>query len=70
MAQIPRSVGSGDDPQEVSDRQTVSLAGIVVALFLVVAGLYVMRQLAAGGAVERCLLAHPCKGDVVLARAR
>ncbi len=37
-----------------ADRQTGSLAGLAVALFLVLASLYVLHRLAAKAAIEDC----------------
>jgi hypothetical protein len=45
-----------EDRQAESDRFTSSLAGMAVAVFLAVIGLYVMEQLAAQSKLEDCLL--------------
>jgi hypothetical protein len=42
--------------QEDEDRFTSSLAGLAVALFLMVTGLYVMEKLAALSKLENCML--------------
>jgi hypothetical protein len=44
------------DPQKDADRQTASLAGMAVALALVVAGLFLVHQLYLKTQVEDCLL--------------
>lgn len=56
-----------DDDQEGADRQTASLAGLAVALLLVVIGLFLVRELAAKAAVEDCLLAGRINCDVLVA---
>ncbi len=42
--------------QEDDDRITASLAGLAVALFLTVVGLYLMEKLATVSRLEDCLL--------------
>ncbi len=66
MAWTHRLVFSGDEAQEAADRQTASLAGLAVALFLVVASLVVVHQLAAKSAIEDCLLASHSSCDVMV----
>jgi hypothetical protein len=70
MPRTYRFLLSGDDEQAEADRQTTSLAGMAVALLLVVVGLFLIRELHAKTVVEDCLLAgrHDC--DVVLALSR
>lgn len=49
-----------DDVEEdhrAADRQTASLGGLAIALFLVVVGLFLVHQLHAKAALEDCLLA-------------
>lgn len=70
MAQTHRLVFSGDDAQEVTDRQTASLAGLAVVLFLVVIGLYLVHQLGIKATIEDCLLADHANCDVLLADLR
>lgn len=70
MARTDRPVFSRDAAQEAADRQTISLAGLAVALFLVVVSLYVLRQLATKAAIEDCLLASRSNCDVIVSRAR
>lgn len=43
--------------QTEADRQTASLAGLAVALLLVVVGLFLVKQLEAESLLEDCLLA-------------
>lgn len=69
MAQTHRLVLSHDEAQAAANRQTASLAGLAVVLFLVVAGLCVLRQLATRAAIEDCLLASRLNCDVIIARA-
>jgi len=66
MAQVQNLGFSRDDEQEEVDRQTASLAGLAVTLFLVVAGLFVIHQLEIKGAVEDCLLARHSNCDSIL----
>jgi len=46
------------DPEEQAeaDRQTASLAGLAVAVFLVVVGLFLVKELQAKSMIEDCLL--------------
>ena len=44
------------DEQAEADRQTASLAGLAVALLLVVMGLFLIQQLEAKSMLEDCLL--------------
>jgi hypothetical protein len=44
------------DDRADANRQTASLAGLAVALLLVVAGLYIIRVLHAEAALEDCLM--------------
>ena len=59
-----------DDDQEGADRQTASLAGLAVALLLVVIGLFLVRTLHAKCVVEDCLLAGRSNCDAMLVSAR
>jgi hypothetical protein len=70
MARIHRLGFNRDEEQEEADRQTVSLAGLAVTLFLVVASLYVIHQLAIKTAVEDCLMARRSNCDVIVPHAR
>ena len=45
-----------EDDWTAADRQTASLAGLAVALLLIVVGLFLVRQLHAHAALEECLL--------------
>ncbi len=51
---------------EDAARQTASLAGLAVVLFLLVIGLFLVHRLGAEGAREDCLLAGFCPLAVVL----
>ena len=70
MARVRRLVVSPGEGQEQMDRQTVSLAGLAVVLFLVVASLYVTRQLAAKAVIEDCLLANLVNCDIIITGGR
>jgi len=52
---------------EAADRQTESLAGVAVTLLLLVAGLFLVRELHAKAVVEDCLLAARSNCDRVAA---
>jgi hypothetical protein len=70
---MPRPHGTGlsrHNAQEAADRQTTSLAGLAVALCVVVLSLFVLHELAAKAAIEDCLMAGRTNCDLVLARAR
>jgi hypothetical protein len=69
MARIVRLMFAGEDDQEGADRQTASLAGLAVTLFLVVIGLFLVRQLHAKAAIEDCLLAGRRNCDVLILAA-
>ena len=43
--------------QQAAERQTASLAGIVVVLVLLIGGLFLVRQLRTTSQIEDCLLA-------------
>jgi hypothetical protein len=45
-----------DDPQKEADRQTASLAGVVVALVLVIIGLFLVHRLQVKASLEDCLM--------------
>lgn len=68
MARIQRLGVDRDEVQEEANRQTMSLAGLAVVLFLTVAGLYVVQQLAQKTAIEDCLLAGRSNCDALLTR--
>jgi hypothetical protein len=69
MPRIARLIFIGDDDQDGKDRQTASLAGMAVALLLVVVGLFLIRQLHTKAVLEDCLLAGRSNCDVVVAGA-
>jgi hypothetical protein len=60
----------GRGEQEVADRQTASLAGLAVTLALVVAGLFLIHELARKSAVEDCLLSGRGNCDIVVTALR
>jgi hypothetical protein len=45
------------ESDEEADRQTASLAAVAVTLFLIVLGLFLIRELRAKAELEDCLLA-------------
>jgi hypothetical protein len=55
-----------DADQAAANRQTASLAGLAVALFIVVAGLFLFRHLHATTFIEDCLLAGHTDCDTIL----
>lgn len=69
MPRIMRLILAEDD-QDGANRQTASLAGLAVALLLVVVGLFLVHTLQAKGATEDCLLAGRTNCNVVLMSAR
>lgn len=63
----------GDDEasefdQAEANRQTASLGGLVIALFLVVVGLFLIKELRANAALEDCLLSGRSTCQIVTAR--
>ena len=67
MPRIVRLIFTGDDDQEEANRQTASLAGLAVALLLVVVGLFLIRELHHKCVVEDCLLSGRGNCDALLA---
>jgi hypothetical protein len=67
MPRIARLTFIGDDDQDEADRQTASLAGMAVALLLVVIGLYLIHVLHTKAMVEDCLLSGRRNCDVIVA---
>lgn len=59
-----------DDDEEGADRQTASLAGLAVALLLVVIGLFLVRTLHAKCVVEDCLLSGRSNCDALVLSTR
>jgi hypothetical protein len=53
--------------QAEHDRQTASLAGLAIALALVVVGVFLVHELHAKSMVEDCLLANQLNCDAVAA---
>ncbi len=67
MARTDRLVVLSDDvTREDEDRQTAGLAGIAVALFLVVIALFLVRELHATSAIEDCLMAGRQNCDILV----
>jgi len=65
MSRIARLLVADDD-DDGADRQTASLAGLAVALLLVVIGLFLVRTLHAKCVVEDCLLSGQTNCDALL----
>lgn len=60
-------VGTIEDKAAEEDRLTASLAGLVVALIVVVAGLFLVQHLRDKAHIEDCLLAGRSNCDAVMA---
>lgn len=56
-----------EEDERAADRQTASLAGMAIALLLVVVGLFLVRELHAKSAIEDCLLSGRRDCDIVVA---
>jgi hypothetical protein len=65
MPKISRLIFTDDDP-EGADRQTLSLAGLAITLLIVVACVFVIRQLHAKTAIEDCLMQQRSNCDVLV----
>lgn len=59
-----------EEDRKAADRQTTSLAGLAVALLLVVIGLFLVRELHAAAVAEDCVLTGRSNCPLVLAEAR
>jgi uncharacterized membrane protein len=70
MPRIDRLFYAGEDDQTAANRQTASLAGMAVALFLVVVGLFLIHELHRKAVVEDCLMANRINCDKVLSDSR
>jgi hypothetical protein len=67
MARSDRfAVRSDETMRDDEDRQTAGLAGIAVALFLVVVAFYLVRELHATSAIEDCLMAGRQNCDILV----
>ena len=60
-------VGAVEDEAAEENRLTASLAGLVVALMLVVAGLFLIQHLRDKARIEDCLMAGRFNCDAVVA---
>ena len=56
MRQVRPWTDDGEEDGTAADRQTASLAGLAVALLVVVIGLFLVRELHATAVAEDCLL--------------
>ncbi len=65
MARTRNPGFAGVEEREEADRQTASLAGLAVALFLVVVSLFLVLALERKTAVEDCLLASGSNCDLL-----
>ena len=70
MTRIVRFLLPREDDQDAANRQTASLAGLAVTLFLVVISLHIVRVLQTKTAIEDCLLSGNRNCDVVILSAR
>ena len=61
-----RVVEHYDEEQAEANRVTLSLAGMAVALLLVVVGLFLLQHLASKSRIEDCLLSGRMNCDAVL----
>ncbi len=57
MHQQPTWIEQEQEAEETANRQTASLAGVVITLVLLVIGVFLVRELHAKAAIEDCLLA-------------
>ncbi len=69
MPRIARLLFSEDD-EDGANRQTASLAGLAVALLLVVVGLFLVHTLQTKCAIEDCLLSGRTNCSAVLVSSR
>jgi hypothetical protein len=60
-------VGAIEDEADEENRLTASLAGLVVALTIVVAGLFLIQHLRDKARIEDCLLAGRSNCDAAMA---
>jgi len=65
-----RRIHSDEDDFESANRQTASLAGMAVTLAVLVACVFLVKQLTFKSHVEDCLMAGRNTCDVVAIRAR
>ena len=66
----PTQAFPGEDEQAEENRVTSSLAGLVVALLIVVAGLFLFIQLRDKARIEDCLLSGRTNCDALVAALR
>ncbi len=65
-ARLDDGARRGEDDQAEQDRLTSSLAGLALAIALVIAGLFLLAHLRDKARVEDCLLAGRLNCDAVL----
>ena len=70
MFEVRRFDFNGERDPEGADRQTASLAGLAVALFLVVVGLFLVKALEHKSRLEDCLMSGRTNCQVFVADAR
>jgi hypothetical protein len=58
-----------EDDEEAANRQTASLAGVVVTLVLLVVGLFLVHQLEAKAAIDDCLMSGRSNCDLLVTHA-
>jgi hypothetical protein len=66
MRDMRRWMDATDEEQADANRQTASLAGMAFALFLVVVGVFLVRELHTKAVVEDCLLAQRLNCDAMV----
>ena len=64
------TIRSDEDEQAEANRITGSLAGLALALLLVVVGLFLVQNLATKARLEDCLLSGRTNCDAILHTAR
>ncbi len=68
MRAAPPWIDETEEDRKAADRQTTSLAGLAVALLLVVIGLFLVRELHAASVVQDCVLTGRANCPLVLAQ--
>ncbi len=69
-ADLAETDRSGEDDQAEENRLTLSLAGLAMALLIVITGLFLFTSLRNKAQVEDCILAGRINCDAVLAATR
>ncbi len=69
-AELAETDRPGEDDQAEENRLTLSLAGLAMALLIVITGLFLFTSLRNKAQVEDCILAGRINCDAVLAATR